>query len=142
MLEHFSLKLISPSKLVLSCKVESVKIPAKMGYMGVGARHAGLTCELKTGLVVVQKSKDKGNLDSTLSFFVSGGFFQVVNNQAILLAEILETKEDVDKKRVLESEQRAQARLKNLTAKSVSIDHTRALRSLERAQARKSLLNS
>ena len=139
MLEHFSLKLISPNRVVLDIEIKYVNIPAKMGYMGVGARHTGLTCELKTGLVGVENSKEKGG--TPLQFFISGGHFQVRSNKAILLAETVEAKEDIDEKRALESEKRACARLKEL-ANNTELDLTRALQSLERARARKQLLKS
>ena len=139
MLEHFSLKLISPNRVVLDLEIKQVNIPAKMGYMGVGARHAGLTCELKTGLVGVENSKENGG--TPLQFFISGGHFQIRSNKAILLAETVETKEEIDEKRVLESEKRACARLKE-RANNAKLDLTRALQSLERARARKQLLKS
>ena len=78
----FELSILTPEKSVFEGAVEYVEVPGAEGYMGVLAHHAALVTVLQSGTLTVRKvggSEEKWQ--------VSGGFFEVSNNRAIVLAD-------------------------------------------------------
>lgn len=134
MLENFHIQLISPKRVVLDVELKYLNIPGKLGYMGIGPNHAAMVSELKPGILEVRVAGE----EKSLEYFVSGGYLQVAKNKAIVLADVVDAKSDVDEKRALESEKRALMRLKEITDNNLDIK--RALNSLERAKARIQLI--
>ena len=78
----FHLSILTPEKAVFSGEVEYVEVPGTEGYMGVLAHHAGLVTALAAGDLTV---RTPDGVTSKLA--VSGGFFEVSNNQASVLAD-------------------------------------------------------
>ena len=89
-----SLSIVSPEKIVFTGEVTSITAPGELGYFQVLFNHAALISTLGTGrLKVITESNEE------LLFAVSGGVFEVKNNKAILLADSIESKEDIDVER-------------------------------------------
>ena len=78
----FHLSVLTPEKSVFDGDVEYVQVPGSEGYLGVLAHHAALVTALATGNLTVRKA---GGVEEQLA--VSGGFFEVSNNQATVLAD-------------------------------------------------------
>ena len=78
----FQLSILTPEKAVFSGEVEYVQVPGTEGYMGVLAHHAGLVTALAAGTLTVRRA---GGSEEKLQ--VSGGFFEVSNNKASVLAD-------------------------------------------------------
>ena len=82
MASTFHLSILTPEKSVYSGEVEYVQVPGTEGYLGVLAHHAALVTALAAGDLTVRRP---GGSEEKLA--VSGGFFEVSNNQATVLAD-------------------------------------------------------
>jgi len=78
----FQLSVLTPEKAVFEGIVEYVEVPGTEGYLGVLANHAGLVTALAAGDLTVRTPDGK-----TSKLAVSGGFFEVSNNKATVLAD-------------------------------------------------------
>ena len=65
--------------------VEYVQVPGTEGYFGVLANHAALVSGLADGMLTVRKAGG-----SEERWRVSGGFFEVSQNDATVLADAIE----------------------------------------------------
>jgi F-type H+-transporting ATPase subunit epsilon len=81
----FELSILTPEKSVFEGPVEYVQVPGTEGYLGVLAHHAALVTALMSGTLTVRKL---GGAEERWQ--VSGGFFEVSNNQATVLADSTE----------------------------------------------------
>jgi len=80
----FQLSILTPEKTVFEGPVEYVEAPGTEGYFGVLANHAALVSGLAEGVLKV-----RGVDGATQSWRVSGGFFEVSNNVATVLADAI-----------------------------------------------------
>jgi F-type H+-transporting ATPase subunit epsilon len=81
----FTLSVLTPEKTVFEGPVEYVEVPGTEGYLGVLAHHAALVTALATGTLTVRKD---GGAEDKLA--ISGGFFEVSDNRATVLADSVE----------------------------------------------------
>ena len=80
----FHLAILTPEQSVFEGEVEYVEAPGSEGYFGVLAHHAALVTALGSGLLKV-----RGADGQVQSWPVSGGFFEVSNNRATVLADAI-----------------------------------------------------
>jgi F-type H+-transporting ATPase subunit epsilon len=80
----FELSILTPERTEFEGPVEYVQVPGTEGYLGVLAHHAALVTALDTGTLTVRKA---GGTEE--KWQVSGGFFEVSNNRATVLADSL-----------------------------------------------------
>lgn len=78
----FELSILTPEKSVFEGTVEYVEAPGSEGYFGVLANHAALITALTSGSL---KARLAGGAEE--KWTVSGGFFEVSNNKATVLAD-------------------------------------------------------
>ena len=78
----FHLSILTPEQSVFEGEVEYAEVPGSDGYLGVLAHHAALVTGLAQGTLTVRKGDGK-----TETWVVSGGFFEVSNNRATVLAD-------------------------------------------------------
>jgi F-type H+-transporting ATPase subunit epsilon len=78
----FQLSVLTPEKTVFDGPVEYVQVPGTEGYFGVLAHHAALVSGLAPGLLTARKP---GGTEERWQ--VTGGFFEVSNNRATVLAD-------------------------------------------------------
>ena len=78
-----TLEILTPVRKLYSGSVYGVLMPGISGMFEVLDKHAPIVSALRAGRVKVLK--DKSN--STLSFDITGGFVEVLNNKVTLLAE-------------------------------------------------------
>jgi len=83
----FTLAILTPDRTVFEGLVEYVEVPGGEGYMGVLANHAPLVTTLAEGTLKLRKPDGVEE-----SIGVSGGFFEVSNNKATVLADSVETR--------------------------------------------------
>ncbi len=102
------LSVITPDRTVLKeCAVKSVTVPASNGEMTALPGHAELSSVLRTGIVSFEKGTgEKQNAA------VSGGFFQIKEERAVLLAYTLELSSEIDPERARQAQIRAEEKLK------------------------------
>lgn len=82
----FTLKIVTPEKVVYEGWVTSLVAPSTEGYLGVWAHHAPLLATLGEGTITVRAK------DQTTSYRVNGGFLEVRDNQATVLVDELVAK--------------------------------------------------
>ena len=87
MATEFALSILTPERTVFEGAVEYVQVPGTEGYLGVLAHHAALVTAMMPGTLTVRVAEG-GEKRWTLT----GGFFEVSNNQATVLADAVEPK--------------------------------------------------
>ncbi|KGK86613.1 ATP synthase F0F1 subunit epsilon [Desulfosporosinus sp. HMP52] len=123
----FSLRIVSPEGDLLKENVEFVVFPGAMGELGILPNHAPLIAGLDIGVIRYTLN------GSVKQAAIAGGFVEVVDNSAIVLADTAELGGQIDVKRAMEAKERA---LKRLSARTNEIDLRRAELALRRAAAR------
>lgn len=107
-------------------EVRSVIAPGSEGYLGVLTDHAPLITSLIPGsLTVVGEDHQK------TEYRLGGGFLEVSGNVATVLADAIETIEEIDIERARKAERRAKERLAHRS--DPEIDTARAEAALARA---------
>jgi F-type H+-transporting ATPase subunit epsilon len=78
----FHLSILTPEQAVFDGDVEYVEAPGSEGYFGVLAHHAAMVTALAKGTLKVRYPDGKES-----RWQVDGGFFEVSNNRATVLAD-------------------------------------------------------
>ncbi len=81
----FKLSILTPEKSVYEGLVEYVEAPGTEGYFGVLANHAALVTALASGTLTLRAASGAEE-----KWRVAGGFFEVSNNSATVLADSVE----------------------------------------------------
>lgn len=126
----FNLQIVTPEREIYNAPVESVTAPGLMGSFGVMANHAPLVAALEPGLVKIRDADLR-----ELRMFVGGGFFQISNNQAMLLADSAEFASEINLERAQAAEERARKRLDGQLEGEI-LQRERAETALKRARVR------
>ena len=92
MAEAFQFELVSPERLLVSEKVESVVIPGAEGEMTVLANHAPVMTTIKPGVVTV-----KSGTGEVERYVVFGGFADILPSGCTLLAESATAVRDINR---------------------------------------------
>lgn len=111
--------------MVFQGEVNSVTIPGTLGSFQVLKNHAPLISTFEVGKIKIQKDNE------TLEYSTSGGIFEVKKNKAVILAESIETKQDIDLERARMAKIRAEEILKMMEVENEEKEEAR--KSLERA---------
>lgn len=127
--KHFELDLVTADRSVFSGRVTSLKAPGTEGAFGVLADHAPMVAALTAGVVEFTDIEGKRHYVA-----ISGGFFEIFRNCAIILADTAEPAQDIDEQRARAALQRAQRRLRRESGEDV--DRQRASAAAARASAR------
>ena len=78
----FKLSILTPERAVFEGDVQYIQAPGTEGYFGVLAHHAALVTALAKGTLTV-----RGAGGTEERWDVEGGFFEVSNNSATVLAD-------------------------------------------------------
>lgn len=97
------LDIVSPVKTVFSGKVTSITAPGELGGFQVLYNHAPLISSLKIGTMKIVT--EDGN---TQFFAISSGILEVKHNVAVVLADAVETEEEIDLARAEQALRRAE----------------------------------
>lgn len=131
-LHQVKVKVLCPNKPVADVAAGSVSLPSTKGYIEILPDHAAMISELDMGELLVKKTSG-----DDLKYFVSGGYVQVKDNEVVVLADVIESAEQIDQARLKQAEQRADQRL---VKKEENVDIVRALEAKRRAQSRRHFL--
>ncbi len=126
----YNFQIVTPEREIFNAQVQSAVLPGSEGSFGVMTSHAPLVAALTPGTVQITDADNR-----ELRLFVGGGFFQVSNNTAMLLADSAEFASDINADRAREAESRAQSRLSG-QLQTENLQRERASESLSRARAR------
>jgi len=123
----FKLRIVSPQGNILQEEVEFAILPGEAGELGILPHHAPLISNLKIGVL---RYTLNGEIKRVA---ISGGFAEISDNQAAILADTAERGEMIDLQRALAAKERAEKRLVGSTN---DIDLRRAEIALRKAIAR------
>ena len=121
----FRLEIMSPVSTLFEGEVESVTIPGTSGSFQVLSNHAPLISSFEVGKIKIRQGQN------LTEYTTGGGIFEVNRNKAIVLAESVETTEQID----LERANRAKSRAEQILEK-------KGLTSAEKEEARQALLRA
>lgn len=109
-----TLTVVTPEREVLRAEdVEIVLAPGVDGQLGILPRHAPLVSELEPGTLCLRQ----GGVETCLS--ITGGFLEVMNDRASVLADASELADEID---LEEAEQSLEAARRDLEAACHSRD--------------------
>ena len=113
---NFNLEIISPEKIILSEKVNSVTMPSFEGEMTILPDHIPLITFLRPGIVRIEGSKES-------EYFVEEGTVEFSNNTLIILSSTIIPLENIkseNKSKMIE-ETKALLAKENLSDKAIYI---------------------
>lgn len=124
----FMLEIVTPEQILFRDEVQFMVAPGAEGELGFMKNHAPLVAALKIGVL---RYENAGGHQNKLA--LSGGFVEVVDNTARVLAETAEKGHDIDVLRAKASKERAE---KRLSQQDDNVNYARAQMSLQRAVTR------
>lgn len=110
MADQLHLQITTPQREVLSVDTPYVVLPGILGEMGILPDHMPLVTTLDTGVLKFSR----GGKEELVA--VHYGYAEVHDNKVIVLAEMAELAEDIDRARAANAEQKARTQLKQLLA--------------------------
>jgi F-type H+-transporting ATPase subunit epsilon len=120
-------EVVTAERELYNGEADELIAPGTEGMLGILPRHAALLTTLKAGELRIKL----GGAEEPL--FVSGGFLEVSNNQATVLADTAEHAEEIDQARAEEARRRAQERLAQTTSNTERAELQAAMeRAMER----------
>lgn len=123
------LQIISPEKVLYDGECTMLEYNTTEGYVGVLPGHIPMTQIIAPGkLTIYEESKEKPICASLIS-----GISTIMPDTVMILAEIIELKDNIDVERAKAAKERAEKRL-NESSEGINID--RAQRALIRALTR------
>ena len=126
-MSQFSIEIITPERNFFSGEIESISLTTLTGRIQILAHHIAYA----TGIMpCVIKIKQKGTIKYAT---ITGGFLEVTDNKAIILADGAEWPQEIDVNRAEEAMKRAKEKLRT---KDDNLDKRRAQLSLMRSLAR------
>lgn len=125
--QPIQLEVVTPERLVFEEEVEALIVPGVRGYIGIWPNHAPMVIALGTGDMVYRRQGKVYHLA------VSGGFFEVANDRAVILSDAAERAEEIDLSRAQAALERARRRLADPGG---NWDEERARAALDRALTR------
>lgn len=79
--ETFQCSVVTPEKAILDCAAKFVAFPSHDGEVGILPRRSPLLCRLGIGAMRIETENGE------MTFFVDGGFAQMVDNRLTILTE-------------------------------------------------------
>lgn len=96
------LEIITPGKVVFEDDVVQVVVPTTSGHITVLPNHVALLTQIAPGELVIKKDGREHFLA------ITGGFFQIDNNKAVVLADYAVRSEDIEIAKAQEAQKRAE----------------------------------
>ncbi len=127
----FRLAIVTPDRVHYDGEIRSLVAPGTEGYLGVLSEHAPLITALKPGKIEFRDAQDTVHV-----LAVSGGFLEVSNNLATILAEAVEEADKIDIERARQAYERNKARLISAGKGETDIDLPSVKAALDRAANR------
>lgn len=123
----FSLKIITPERTFYEGQVSMVEFNTTEGEIGVLKGHIPMTVIVSPGILTITEREE------TKEAALHAGFAEILQDEMIIMAEIIEWPEEIDVDRAEHAKERAQERLRSKTPET---DVVRAETALQRALAR------
>lgn len=127
MAEVFRLQIITPEQRFYEGEASMVELTTTEGDIGIYKGHIPLTAIVSPGILHIH---EEGQVREAA---LMSGFIEVLPDQVVIMAEVVEWPEEIDVKRAEEARIRAERRLKSHSAE---VDMARAELALKRALVR------
>lgn len=134
-MKEIFVEIITPSKSAYKGQVMSITVPGTMGNFQVLFNHAPILSSLEIGKIQIEDATGQH-----IEFATSGGTVEVRNNKVLILADSVESAEEIDLARAKRSAERAKERL--ATRGKGDVDIARAELALQRALNRMKFVNA
>lgn len=130
MSDTIAIELVSPTAPPLELHASEVRLPGAAGIITIMPGHTEVLTLLNSGVVTVH------NGDEVTFFAVHGGFVEVLKDRVLILADEMESADEIDVKRATAAKERAEDRLDNSGPDDEQTNIARAEAALARALAR------
>lgn len=128
----FKLKIVTPNGIYQEVEIDQLNIRTTAGQVGILAHHMPLASGIEISMMnyIIDKQR--------YEFAIGGGFIYVNDDETKIIANSIESKEEIDLNRAQEAKQRAEERIKNA---SETLDLQRAEIALKKAITRINVKN-
>ncbi len=133
-MKEIFVEIITPSKSAYKGQVISITVPGTLGNFQVLYNHAALLSSLEIGKIQIEDATGQH-----IEFATSGGTVEVRDNKVLILADSVESAEEIDVERTKRAIERAKERL--ATRGKGDVDILRAELALQRAVNRMKFVN-
>ena len=123
----FTLRIVTPDRVFYQGEVSMVEFNTTEGELGVLKGHVPTTAIISPGILTITEAEE------TKEAALHAGFAEILQNEVVILAEIIEWPEEIDEERAKRARERAEERLRTKTPET---DILRAETALQRAMAR------
>lgn len=123
----FTLRIITPDRVFYEGEVSMVEFNTTEGEIGVYKKHVPTTVIVSPGILTI--TEDGGTKEAALH----AGFAEILQDEVVILAEIVEWPSEIDLERAEAAKARAEERLRSKTPET---DILQAETALQRALAR------
>lgn len=120
-------RMITPEGVYKEMDANIINIDTTEGQQGILKDHMPLVTMLKIGKITTDENGQRQE------YAVAGGLFYFRDNNAEILTDAIENKNDIDEQRAAQAKQRAEQRLQS---KDPNIDQKRAELALKKAMNR------
>ena len=134
-MKEIFVEIITPSKSAYKGNVKLINVPGSLGNFQMLFNHAPLISSLEIGKINLVDTTDK-----EIEYVTGGGTVEVRDNKILILADSVETADEIDIERAKKSYERAKERL--ASRNKGDIDILRAELSLQRAINRMKFVNA
>lgn len=123
----FKLKIITPDRMFYEGEVAMVEFNTTEGEIGILKKHVPTTVIISPGILTITEENEKKEAA------LHEGFAEILQDEVVILAEVVEWPEEIDMARAERAKERAEERLRSKTPET---DVLRAETALQRAMAR------
>lgn len=123
----FKLKIITPDRVFYEGEASMVEFNTTEGEIGIYKEHVPTTVIVSPGILTITEPEE------TKEAALHAGFAEILQDEVVILAEIIEWPEEIDLERAEAAKDRAEERLHSKTPET---DVLRAETALQRALAR------
>lgn len=123
----FKLKIITPERVFYEGEVSMVEFNTTEGEIGIYKKHVPTTVIVSPGILTITETEE------TKEAALHAGFAEILQEEVVILAEIVEWPEEIDLERAKAAKDRAEERIRSKTPET---DVMRAETALQRALAR------
>ena len=123
----FTLRILTPDRVFFEGQVSMVDFNTTEGEIGIYKKHVPTTVIISPGILTI--TGEEGVKEAALH----AGFVEILQDEVVILAEIIEWPDEIDKARAESAKARAEERLRSKTPET---DILRAETALQRALAR------
>ncbi|KRM56537.1 F0F1 ATP synthase subunit epsilon [Lacticaseibacillus sharpeae] len=125
-----TVNIVTPDGIVYNHHAKMVVVRSVDGDLGIMANHEPIVAPLQIGEVRVQRIDNPGHEDRIA---LNGGFMEVANNVASIVADSAERARDIDLTRAQAARERAERRIETAKQEQNKNDLRRAQVALQRA---------